>query len=106
MPILIGLYNDGMKYSIKEVIINTGHQDLKDKKEEVELTVSRCREKLMMLAASSPRTINDEEGNPMDWIDHVQFEINQILDELQDAFFEQRLIDIALEFPDLVENFA
>ena len=93
-----------MKYAIKEVILDTGIEDIRGKLEETGRAIAGCRERLMMLAAATPRAVEDAEGNPMDCDEHAQFQVNQILEDLAEALWDRRLAEIASESPDQVEE--
>jgi len=93
-----------MKYAIKEVVLDTGVEGIRGRLESADRAVASCRERLMMLAAATPRTVEDVEGNPMEWDEHAQFQVNQILEELAEALWERRLAEIAIENPEDVEE--
>lgn len=95
----------GTQLVIKEVVLNDVSKDgLAYKLEGLDMTICSCREKLMMLAASTPRPIPDCEGNPIDWVDHVQAEINRTLQEIEDAFVRKHLVMVALGDLNAVEE--
>ena len=85
-----------MKYYIKEVYLNAGNKDLEAFQKELEACITSVKERLLMLAAATPRTVVDSEGTSMDWNDHVQFEVSQMLDELDEYIGDRRLAVIAL----------
>lgn len=93
-----------MKLVIKEVYLNLGIETIKSKQESLNLLIAGCKEKLMMLGASTPRTIEDDKENPINWIDHVQFEVNSIFEELDEYIYEKHLVETALASPDQVET--
>jgi len=93
-----------MKYIIKEVNLNTGIYDLPDKLSNLEMLITMCKERLMMLGANSPRDVTDSENTQMEWNEHVQFEVNSIMDDLEEYIYERTLTKIAIGNPDLVEK--
>lgn len=93
-----------MKIIIKEITINLYADSIKDKLNSLNALIATCREKLMMLAASNPRQVEDEDDNKIDWVDHVQFEINSIMNDLDEYLYERHLLEIADEYPGMVEE--
>ena len=51
--------------------------------EQILTFISFDRDKLIALAASSPRQMKDVEGNLIDWIDYACFEVKEILSKMQ-----------------------
>jgi len=93
-----------MKYIIKEVNLNTGIYDLPDNLSNLEMLIIMCRERLMMLGANSPRDVTDSENTKIEWNEHVQFEVNSIVDDLEEYIHDKTLTKIAIGNPDLVEE--
>lgn len=72
--------------------------DLEDRLKETNEFIKHIREKLLILAATSPRDIN-EDGHFKLWEDHVHIEINTLLDELEDVVYRRSLMLHAIENP-------
>lgn len=97
----------GLQLYINNVILNDISKDgLKFAAEELDKTIAQCREKLMMFAAGTPHPVSDSEGNPIDWVDHVHFEVSQILTDLEEATINRHLAGVAIESPeDVTESY-
>ena len=94
-----------LKLIIDGVILIGVHKDeLANEAEELDARIASCRETLMMLAASSPRSVNDVEGNPIDWVDYIQSEVNQVFEDLQEAMVNKHLVMVAMEDLDAVKE--
>lgn len=88
-----------MKIYLKDVCLNTRNNDLADYKDELENSIKRCRESLLMLGAATPRRVYDSDGGELDWNDHVSFEVNSILEELEEYYRDYSLTLYALSDP-------
>jgi hypothetical protein len=90
---------------VKTLYLNdTSKADLEDVISDAKEAIQRSREKLMMLAASTPRQMTDVEGNPFDWVDHVQMEVKQEMDYLEENIWRHRLAEYAMANPDNTED--
>jgi len=86
--------------------------ELDERIEDEKDTIQDLRDRLMILAAATPRDIKILEGPPggfgsslETWEDHVKREINGILKDLADANWQLRLMEIAKDNPeDVVED--
>ena len=81
--------------------------ELQYEADQLDNEIKGYREKIMMFAAASPRDLKDIEDNQIDWIDHCQFEINSILQDLERALVKRHLVEVALhsDDQDLKESF-
>lgn len=62
--------------------------------EECELDIRNIREKIMILAASTPRQVEE-----IDWTDYIHREITDLMSEYEDTCIKLHLARIALENP-------
>jgi hypothetical protein len=58
----------------------------------------------MMFASSSPRPVVDEDGHQIDWVEHVHFEMTQLLKGLEEAIVQRHLVAVAIANPEDVEE--
>lgn len=66
---------------------------------DAEETLQRCRERLLVLAAMSPMTI--EEGDETwTWAEYVRREVGDVMDEMEDAVLERFMARHIVEQPD------
>lgn len=93
-----------MDIIIKEVKLDAGMNGLQNNLNTLNIMIASGREKLMMLAASTPRDVKDVEGTLLDWNEYAQGEISELMDSLSDYFYEKRLTEIAIDNPDMVEE--
>ena len=96
-----------MHLIIDGVILNDVHKDdLACEAEELDERIASCRERLMMLVASTPRGVSvpDVEGNPIGWVDHLHGEVSGILEELADATVGRHLVMVAMNHPGSVQE--
>ena len=97
----------GLELFINNVILtDISKAELEDKAKDLDAEIASCREKLMMFAAGTPRQISDSEGNPIDWVEHVHFEVNLILTQLEAAIVRRHLVAVAIASPeDVTESY-
>jgi hypothetical protein len=97
----------GQELYINNVVLNgISKSGLQDESDDLDREVASCREKLMMFAAGTPRPISDSEGNPIDWVEHVHFEVNLILTQLEEAIVRRHLVAVAISSPeDVTESY-
>ena len=76
-------------------------EDVEDLLEESEGMITWAREKLMILAAASPRTIRDTDGYPVDWEDYIQKEVTDIMDVLLEEIPVRYICLQELEGPEI-----
>ena len=88
-----------MKIYLRDVCLNTRNNDLAEYKDKLENSIRRCRESLLMLGATTPRRVYNSEGGELDWNDHVSFEVNSILEELEECYRDYSLTLYALSDP-------
>lgn len=62
---------------------------------EAEETIKRLEEHLKMLAACSPHTVKNDYGDPINWVDYVEYETRNALEGLQEAYVNQHLLVVA-----------
>ncbi len=60
-----------------------------------EETIKRVEERLKMFAVCSPHDVKDAYGNPINWVDYVEYETRNALEELQDAYVNRHLLVVA-----------
>lgn len=68
--------------------------------EQAEEIIKRLEGHLKMLAACSPHAVKDAYGDPingifLNWIDYVEYETRNALEELQDAYVNRHLLVVA-----------
>lgn len=63
--------------------------------EEAEETIKRLEEHLKMLAACSPHAVKNDYGDPINWVDYVEYETRNALEGLQEAYVNQHLLVVA-----------
>lgn len=74
-------------------------EQLPELKEECKEDILKIKERLMILAASSPRMVEE-----MDWTDYVQREVSNLVEELSELVVKQHLSEIALDNPEDVTS--
>ena len=90
---------------VKEVELRRVHKsDLVSALEDREETMKDCRERLLMLVASTPVPISDGEGNEISWVDWSHSEVSALLRDYEDAVAEERIISVAMSDLDSVED--
>lgn len=90
---------------IKDVYLPRIHKtELSSRIEELEDLTKYFRDKLLALAVATPRQIKDAEGNPIEWENHIIFEINNMWEELEETIKTKYLCYIALNDLDNVEE--
>ena len=62
---------------------------------EAEETIKMLEEHLKMLAACSPHAVKNTYGDPINWIDYVEYETRNALEELQEAYVNRHLLIVA-----------
>ncbi len=72
-------------------------------KEECEDMLKRYRERLLILASSTPTQIDEGDG-PTPWIDFIQSEFNTIWEEMFDESHRLFLANYILENPEECED--
>jgi len=93
-----------MKYAIKEQWLNTLSYEPCEYLKFLNGCIATCKEKLLMLAAATPRMAHDDAGTEMEWEDYVQFEIDRIMNELDEYMNDRRLCSIIVDCPDSFEK--
>lgn len=63
--------------------------------EQAEETIKRLEGHLKMLAACSPHAVKDAYGDPINWVDYVEYETRNALEDLQDAYVNRHLLIVA-----------
>jgi hypothetical protein len=74
-----------------------------DEIESAERTIRYCRDRLLVLAASTPRDV-DEGSGPVPWHDYVLHEIDDLLETIQDDTIRRFLARHIVENPDDCED--
>jgi len=97
----------GQELYINNVILNgVSKSGLQDESTDLDREVASCRERLMMFAAGTPRPVSDSEGNVIDWVEHVHFEVSAILTQLEEAIVRRHLVAVAMASPeDVTESY-
>ena len=72
--------------------------------EQILTFISFDRDKLIALAASSPRQMKDVEGNLIDWIDYACFEVKEILSSLEDSYSELTYLNLVKNNLDEIQS--
>jgi hypothetical protein len=62
---------------------------------EAEETIKRLEGHLKMLAACSPHAVKNAYGDPINWVDYVEYETRNALEELQEAYVNRHLLVVA-----------
>ena len=72
--------------------------------EDAEDSIKSAKERLLILAASTPRTINESgEGDyKIDWNDHIRTEVNDIMEDLEEQIVRRYLARQCIESPENV----
>ena len=60
-----------------------------------EETIKRAEERLKMLAVCSPHDVKDDNGDHLNWVDYVEYETRNALEELQEAYVNRHLLVVA-----------
>ena len=60
-----------------------------------EETIKRVEGHLKMLAVCSPHDVKDDNGDKINWIDYVEYETRNALEELQEAYVNRHLLLVA-----------
>ncbi len=60
-----------------------------------EETIKRVEERLKMFAVCSPHDVKDDNGDKINWIDYVEYETRNALEELQEAYVNRHLLLVA-----------
>lgn len=82
---------------VKDVFVRNVSKDyIDDNIRECENFISRCKEKLLMLASSTPHPIL-EDGENINWIDYVHSEINEMWGFLLEMAYKKNILEIAKE---------
>ena len=85
---------------IKQVCFNKVHRsELPDIVEDADYSIGQARDKLLLMAASTPRPVETEEGR-IDWNDHVHAEVADILDGLEEDIIRRYLAKLCINNPD------
>lgn len=71
--------------------------ELPTKLEEAKDSITYCKNKILALMAATPREIKDCEDNPIQWEDHVVFELNEIFEFLAESLVHEYLYSMALD---------
>jgi hypothetical protein len=61
-----------------------------------------ARKRLLTLAASTPHTVDDVEGNKIEWHEYVIGETDRILDQLEEDIIKGYLAQLAKDNPENV----
>lgn len=94
----------GWGITIKDVELrDVKKKDVEFHIEESEEKVSYCKERLLIIGASSPMQREGESHS--NWADYVQGEVSIIMEDLKDEYFKLKLLYIAREFPEDVKDF-
>lgn len=95
----------GLQLLLKDVIlIDVSKLELPDKADELDQEIQQYRDRLMILAGSTPRDDVDEDGNVISWLDHIQYEVSQALEGLREAYVTRHLVGVAINNPEDVEE--
>jgi hypothetical protein len=90
---------------VKDVYLSrVTKSELPTRIQELEDYIEYCKKKLFALMIASPRTIRDIENNPIEWEDHVIFEMNDLWEDLEESISKLNLYRIALQDLDSVEE--
>ena len=73
--------------------------EMEDKIEDAEHSLQWARERLLVLAASTPRTVLDEHGNPWNWEEYIQSEIGDIMETIEEEAAIRFVCQQAIEWP-------
>ena len=61
-----------------------------------------ARKRLLTLAASTPHTVDDGDGNKIEWHEYVIGETDRILDQLEEDIIKGYLAELARDNPENV----
>ena len=87
----------GLQLIIKEVCLNdVSKAALPAEADKLDRTISECREKLLMLAASTPSESEDCEGNIVDAVENVHRQASGLLEEFEEAVINRHLVGVAM----------
>ena len=87
----------GWGMRIKNVFVSrTRKADIEFKMEEHDAIIKYTEDRLRILAAMTPRDMEDEEGNKIYWLDYVLHETNEAFTELAEAHGELKLLTVAM----------
>jgi len=90
---------------IKDIYFSgVSKQTLEMKLEGIKEYKRMVRAELLALAASSPFNVYYDSGEPMEWAEYVSMKTSDLMDQLGDYAFEERMIGIAMEDMDNVIN--
>jgi hypothetical protein len=73
-------------------------------KEDLEQEIRTLHSHLLVLAASSPRTIEDPDGNKLDWSDYCVQRVQEIITDLKAAAVQLDKVEYALLNPEDVKE--
>jgi len=72
--------------------------------EDVTRDINTIKDTLLVLAASTPRDVKDEEGVIEAWEEKIVREVNYALEELSDLMVKRYLLRLAQECPESVDE--
>ena len=96
---------DRVERFLKDVFIpGVKKETIEHEIEQILTFISFDRDKLIALAASSPRQMKDVEGNLIDWIDYACFEVKEILSSLEDSYSELTYLNLVKNNLDEIQS--
>ncbi len=73
--------------------------EMETKIEDADHLIRWAKDKLLMLAAATPRTVLDGEGSPYNWEEYIHGEIGEIMDILEEDIPIRFVCSQAVEWP-------
>jgi hypothetical protein len=92
---------------INNVYFNRVHvSEIPEIIEEADASIMSHKEKFLMLAASTPRTVETADGDKIEWNDHVQREISDAMEDLEEQIIRRYLARVCKDSDpkDLIED--
>lgn len=89
---------------IKDVYFNkVTKNDLPDVLEDADESIKTARERILILAASTPRSVaSGEENYNIDWNEHIRTEVDDIMEDLEDQIIRRYLARQCMDSPESV----
>jgi len=90
---------------VKEVYVSDVYiRDLDEKIEDAQRYVEMIREDLLVLAASTPRVMQEEEGSWEDWDSYITRRVRELVEELEETSYRLSVMRIAKSNLDMGEK--